>query len=134
MYKVVKEVRWEAAHRLLNYEGKCANIHGHSYRAIFTFESNDLDEKGMVIDFTVLKRKIQGWIDDNWDHALILNCKDLLLDVIGTHRHFTIDGNPTAEKMAENLFYYFRPEFQNVNLVSVEVFEGPKSSAIYTLR
>lgn len=134
MYKVVKEVRWEAAHRLLGYEGKCANIHGHSYRAIFTFESNDLDEKGMVIDFTVLKEKIQGWIDKNWDHALILNCKDLLLNVIGTHRHFTIDENPTAEKMAEFLFYYFRPEFQKVNLVSVKVFEGLKSSAIYTLR
>ena len=134
MYKVVKEVRWEAAHRLLRYEGKCANIHGHSYKAIFTFESNDLDEKGMVIDFTVLKEKIQGWIDGNWDHALILNVADNFKNIIKTNKYFAISGNPTAEKMAEFLFYYFRPEFQNVNLVSVEVFEGLKSSAIYTLR
>ena len=132
MYQVTKEIEWSAAHRLLNYKGKCANIHGHSYRAIFTFEGNTLDENGMVIDFTILKEKIQKWIDENWDHALILSHEDPLLNITKTNKHFIINGNPTAENMAEFLFYYFRTEFTRISLISVEVFEGLKSSAIYT--
>lgn len=137
MFKVVKEVRWEAAHRLLDYEGKCANIHGHSYRAIFTFKSafgfekSELNKDGMVIDFSILKEKIQGWIDTYWDHALILCAKDPLVNIIYSQRYFVLDGNPTAENMAELLFNYFRSSFRNIDLVSVEVFEGTKSSAIY---
>lgn len=133
MFKVTKEVRWEAAHRLLNYEGKCANIHGHSYRAIFTFESKSLNEKGMVIDFKILKEKIQGWLDENWDHALILCDPDPLLKAVSVsgHRHYALNGNPTAENMAEFLFLLFEPAFPGITLVSVEVFEGSKSSAIY---
>lgn len=131
MFKVVKEVRWEAAHRLLDYVGKCANIHGHSYRAIFTFESKNLDKKGMVIDFSTLKRKIQGWLDEHWDHALILSNKDPLLNVISANKYYVLDGNPTAEKMAELLFEHFNAVFSYITLVSVEVFEGSKSSAIY---
>ena len=140
MYKVIKEVRWEAAHRLLNYEGKCANIHGHSYRAIFTFGSNNLDENGMVIDFTILKKELQAWLDQYWDHALILNKLDPLIDVIRDNKVYIFDGNPTAENMARSLFSVANSIFgtdvkkgSGFYLVSVEVFEGPKSSAMYTL-
>ena len=148
MFKVVKEVRWEAAHRLLNYEGKCANIHGHSYRAIFTFKNslqatidletpNKLNKDGMVIDFSILKEKIQGWIDRHWDHVLILNSLDPLIDVLlpvllhDEYQIYLMNGNPTAENMAKHLFDTFEVAFSGITLVSVEVFEGSKSSAIY---
>ena len=141
MYRVIKEVRWEAAHRLLNYKGKCANIHGHSYRAIFTFESNKLDENGMVIDFTILKKALQTWLDEYWDHSLILNKLDPLIDSIKDLRNsvdtkiYLFDGNPTAENMARALFSIANNIFKpNVYFVSVEVFEGRKSSAVYIIR
>ena len=134
MYKVIREVNWEAAHRLLRYKGKCANIHGHSYRAIFTFGSDKLDENGMVIDFTILKKELQAWLDKYWDHALMLNKLDPLTNIIGT-RIYLFDGNPTAENMARSLFSIANNMFKpDVHLVSVEVFEGLKSSATYTLK
>jgi len=143
VYKVIKEVKWEAAHRLLNYKGKCANIHGHSYRAIFTFGSNNLNEDGMVVDFTILKKELQGWLDKYWDHALILNKLDPLTmdhNVISANKLFILDGNPTAENMtrflfdaANNIFGTDVKKGSGFYLVSVEVFEGSKSSAMYTL-
>lgn len=137
MYKVVKEVRWEAAHRLLNYAGKCAYLHGHSYRAIFTFVSSldfeKLNKDGMIVDFSILKEKIQRWLDENWDHSCILNEADPLMNILGS-RVCVIQGNPTAENMAKFLFDNFRLAFFEITLVSVEVFEGLKSSAVYMNR
>jgi len=140
MFKIAKEVKWDAAHRLLNYEGPCGRIHGHSWRAIFTFESEDLNKDGMVVDFSVVKKVIQGWIDQHWDHGLILNFADPLIEILHCQNVISKDqgqqiypmqGNPTAEHMAQFLFYNFQSEFYPVKLISVEVFEGPKSSAIY---
>lgn len=132
MFKITKEVKWDAAHRLLNYEGPCGRIHGHSWRAIFTFESENLNKDGMVVDFAIIKKIVQGWIDQHWDHGLILSFADPLIEVLQTtQRMYPIQGNPTAEHMAQFLFLHFRSDFYPVKLISVEVFEGPKSSAMY---
>lgn len=133
MFKVVKEVEWSAAHRLLNYEGKCSRLHGHSWRAVFTFESENLNKDGMVVDFAIIKKIIQGWVDQHWDHGLILSFADPLINILQNTEHqiYPIQGNPTAEHMAQFLFKHFQSEFFPGKLISVEVFEGLKSSAIY---
>jgi len=133
MYKVVKEVKWDAAHRLLNYDGLCSHIHGHSFRALFTYECSILNKDGMAIDFNTIKNKIQKWVDEYWDHAFMLNSKDPLVKILSKYedRIWIMQGNPTAENMANFLFMKFKYTFLEVNLRSVEVFEGPKSSAIY---
>jgi 6-pyruvoyltetrahydropterin/6-carboxytetrahydropterin synthase len=147
MYKVTKEVKWEAAHRLLGYKGSCGNIHGHSYKAIFTFEAKELDEMGMVLDFSYIKREIKNWIDINWDHSLILYDKDPLVRLLSEKtKIFTLQGNPTAENMAKHLFHLFyivtnwgpnhfgssiQQGVSKIKFVSVEVFETLTSSAIY---
>jgi 6-pyruvoyltetrahydropterin/6-carboxytetrahydropterin synthase len=136
MFKITKEIEWSAAHRLLDYNGICNRLHGHSYKAVFTFVSDVLDKDGMVIDFTYIKKVVSNWINQHWDHMLILNMGDPIIEILNKDPQYRgwiypMQGNPTAEHMAQFLFYNFQSEFYPVKLISVEVFEGPKSSAIY---
>jgi queuosine biosynthesis protein QueD len=81
MYSVSKTFTFEAAHRLLKHGGKCARLHGHSYKATVTIPSTKLDDNGMVIDFADLHTVIGRWIADNLDHNIILNPNDPMLRV-----------------------------------------------------
>ncbi|NMC22039.1 MAG: 6-carboxytetrahydropterin synthase, partial [Thermogutta sp.] len=76
MYRVAREIDFCYGHRLLNYEGKCKNLHGHNGRLIVTFEVAGLDDRGMVVDFSDIKRVISQWIDDHLDHRMILCRRD----------------------------------------------------------
>lgn len=74
---VSKEFVFEAAHALDNHEGKCKNLHGHSYKLVVTVTGvpntdNSAPDAGMVIDFSDLKKIVNSEIVDQWDHALIL--------------------------------------------------------------
>ena len=103
-----RRIQFCAGHRVAGHENKCRNLHGHNYVAFFDASSNwaidGLDELGRVIDFSVLKHKIGGWIDDNWDHGFILGEEDNdALAVIGGmtgQKQFILPTNPTAENMA----------------------------------
>jgi len=117
MYEVEIEVTFDAAHRLLNYAGKCHNLHGHTYTAIVCVARNKLVDAGFVIDFGYLKKFVKGWIDGNWDHAAILNPKDELVGVLRGHRMcvFTMDCvDPTAEHMAAALYNAVKNAFPDV--------------------
>ena len=63
MYRVSKSVAFCYGHRLLNYQGKCQHLHGHNARAVITLESNELDERGMVMDFSEVKQLVWAWLD-----------------------------------------------------------------------
>jgi len=102
-YSVSKDFTFEAAHRLMkNYTGKCNNNHGHSWLIKLHIEANNLDEKGMVIDFQEMKQ-LKTWIDENLDHTTILWEKDPMCDYIksSNQRLFTTSGNPTSETIGE---------------------------------
>ena len=73
MFRVSREIDFCYGHRLLNYDGKCRYLHGHNGRAIITIESATLDERGMVLDFTDIKRVVSTWIDENLDHRMLLH-------------------------------------------------------------
>lgn len=62
------EMYFDAAHYLPNYKGKCANIHGHTYRVIV--EISGITKNGMLVDFTILKKEIKSVIDQ-LDHTLL---------------------------------------------------------------
>lgn len=75
--RVSKAFDFESAHALDGYDGKCKDIHGHSYHLIVTvigapIEDTNHIKQGMVIDFSDLKRIVKENIVDNFDHALIL--------------------------------------------------------------
>ena len=59
MYTIVKDVEISAAHKLnLNYESKCSNLHGHNWIIDVYLRSQELNEDGMVMDFTHIKNAI----------------------------------------------------------------------------
>jgi 6-pyruvoyltetrahydropterin/6-carboxytetrahydropterin synthase len=108
MYLVRIEITFDSGHRLLDYSGKCAYPHGHTYRAEVFLRSASLDSLGLVFDFTELKRRIKDWVDENWDHAFLLNSRDteLLagLTNLSKHRLYTFyQENPSCEVMAREL-------------------------------
>ena len=72
MFKIEKQIHFCYGHRLLNYAGKCRNLHGHNGRAVITLESPDLDALGMVVDFSQIKRTVGAWIDETLDQLELL--------------------------------------------------------------
>ncbi|NLE39748.1 MAG: 6-carboxytetrahydropterin synthase, partial [Pirellulaceae bacterium] len=76
MFQVTREIHFCYGHRLLDYRGKCAHLHGHNGRALITIEADGLDDRGMVLDFTDIKRVVQDWIESHLDHRMILRRDD----------------------------------------------------------
>ena len=73
MFTVSREIEFCYGHRLLRYEGKCRHLHGHNGRLTVVFETDGLDGRGMVLDFSDIKRLVGGWIDAHLDHRMILH-------------------------------------------------------------
>lgn len=78
---VTRKLEFDAGHRVLGHEGKCAHLHGHRYVAEVSVFAPSLDKLGRVIDFSCLKRIVGGWIDRNWDHNMILHPGDPLAKI-----------------------------------------------------
>ncbi len=131
MYRVTREIDFCYGHRLLNYEGKCKHLHGHNGRAVITIESDKLDERGMVLDFSDIKRVVSNWIDDNLDHRMILHRNDPARDVLEKlgEPMYLIDTNPTAENIARLIFDYAKS--QHIPIVECILWETPRCFATY---
>lgn len=139
IFKVTKRLRdANIAHRLLNYNGPCENIHGHTYHFEIDISSNKLNELGMVVDFNKIKTICDNWIQSNWDHSILIYDKDVeLIDLIRKlsfgNRYFITEFNTTAENMAKFLFEIFRNELEKeqVKVLEVRVWETETSIATY---
>ena len=82
MYYVKKTLEISGSHALrLSYQSKCENLHGHNWKVTIYCKSKELDQDGMVVDFTEIKRLVHGYLD---------------------HQNFNevLDFNPTAENIA----------------------------------
>ena len=109
MYQIRIEFTFDSGHRLLDYNGKCAYPHGHTYRTEVFIESQSLNDLGLVYDFTDLKDKIRTWVDENWDHAFLVNSQDseLIAGLGGASlvRLYEFqDENPSCEVMSRVLY------------------------------
>lgn len=71
--KITKEITFDSAHMLSNYNGKCNNLHGHTYKLQIEVEGNINPETCMLIDFNELKEIINSNIMRMFDHALIFS-------------------------------------------------------------
>ncbi|MGM0635304.1 MAG: 6-carboxytetrahydropterin synthase QueD [Bacteroidota bacterium] len=110
--RITKQFTFETAHALHGYDGKCRNIHGHSYKLDVTVLGEPIAEpksakRGMVIDFGDLKKIVKTEIVDIWDHAIILNRETphikLAEELKSTgHNVVLVDYQPTSEKMIED--------------------------------
>ena len=156
MITITRDFQFDAGHRVLNHESKCAHLHGHRYKAEVTVQAPSLDKLGRVIDFSCLKTDIGKWIDDNWDHNMLLHEGDPLAQVWELMKQgdfnmlkglfagkapYIFKGmrNPTAENIAEELFWQIRSSLgygpdspKLVQVVSVTIHETPNCRATYT--
>jgi 6-pyruvoyltetrahydropterin/6-carboxytetrahydropterin synthase len=99
---------FEAAHRLPWHPGKCAGLHGHSYRLDVTL-AGPLDENGIVMDFDDLHAIVHGQVIDQWDHSDL----NLVLD------------NPTAELLAQRAWELLAEA--GLPLAGIRLWETPQS-------
>lgn len=108
MYRISKSISFCYGHRLLNYDGKCKHLHGHNARAVIILEQEELDERGMLVDFKDIKDVVKKWVDAELDHNMLLCKDDPILPVLreAGERFFLMDDNPTAENIAK-LIYEF---------------------------
>lgn len=132
MYTVMKEIHFCYGHRLLRYEGKCRHPHGHNGKVEIRLSSDRLDPLGMVVDFEIIKRVVQTWIDRELDHKMLLNREDPLVKTFQDMGEpcFLMDGNPTAEHIARVIYDYAAS--QKLPVVSVTLWETPQSHATYS--
>lgn len=108
--RLTKEFRFEGAHALTGYDGKCRHIHGHSYILYVTVKGRPANpdgtpKAGMLIDFTDLKKIVNENITDRFDHTLILrDTAPISSDIADAYeRVMIVPFQPTCE----NLVSYF---------------------------
>ena len=75
--RLTKEFRFECAHALTGYNGKCCHIHGHSYRLLVTISGSPNNHPsspndGMIMDFRIVKELVNRIIIEDYDHSLLL--------------------------------------------------------------
>ena len=121
MYYLKVNHSFDAAHFLRHYQGKCANIHGHTWNIQIIVKGEVLNHQGMLIDFGILRQNLKEVLEE-FDHKLIND-----LPYFSEHAN-----NPTAENIAYYIFKILGDKLPDeVFLDAVEVWESPKSAAIY---
>lgn len=140
MYSVTKEFKFEAAHCVDGHDGRCRNLHGHSYKVFVTASSKYLNEMEMVIDFKNLKNKCEELLD-TFDHAFMFNssCKDNfereIAEVVKRYgrRIIELPFRSTAENLSKYFYNVFNNEFKDNSLYisKVTVYETATSYAEY---
>lgn len=107
--RITKQFTFETGHALYGYDGKCKNVHGHSYKLNVTVIGDPIADSthvkyGMVIDFTDLKKIVNKEIVNVFDHATVFNKNTphiALAKVLSESGHnvLLVDYQPTSEMM-----------------------------------
>ncbi|WP_297806330.1 6-carboxytetrahydropterin synthase [uncultured Polaribacter sp.] len=107
--RITKQFTFEAGHALYGYDGKCKNLHGHSYKLFVTVIGSPISDPknvkyGMVLDFGDLKKIVNEEIVDVFDHATVFNKNtphlELANELIKREHHVLLtDYQPTTEMM-----------------------------------
>jgi 6-pyruvoyltetrahydropterin/6-carboxytetrahydropterin synthase len=119
MYYLKVEGHFDAAHRLVGYQGKCANMHGHRWKYSVVVKKDQLDRLGMVMDFLEVKNGLNP-IVGLLDHT-VLNDSALLKG-----------NNPTAENLASAIYNQLKKDrILGSLLESVTIWESPECSCTY---
>lgn len=139
LIRVTKEFAFEMAHALWGYDGKCRNIHGHTYRLLVTLKGEPINDvnshkNGMVIDFSLLKDIVNKEIISIFDHSLVLNANsphsrlkdnDMSFDKI-----VLVPYQPTCENLLADFALRLQNQFSpNINLYSLKLYETITSYA-----
>lgn len=138
--RVTKSFNFETAHALYGYDGKCKNIHGHSYKLFVTVKGTPIQDNsnpkfGMVIDFGDIKKLVKAQVVDQFDHAILLNenspHKTLGAQLIAEgHKVIFTSYQPSCENMLLDMVDLIRPHLDaSVELHSLRLHETETSYA-----
>lgn len=107
--RITKQFSFETGHALYGYDGKCKNVHGHSYKLSVTVIGTPITDKanvkyGMVIDFGDLKKIVKSEVVDVFDHATVFNRNTPHIELAKElenrdHSVILVDYQPTSENM-----------------------------------
>ncbi|MFD0977324.1 6-pyruvoyl trahydropterin synthase family protein [Salinimicrobium gaetbulicola] len=112
LIRITKKFSFETGHALYGYDGKCKNVHGHSYKLDVTVIGEPISDKknvklGMVIDFGDLKKIVKQEVVDVFDHATVFNKNTPHVDLAKEledrgHTVILVDYQPTSENMIQD--------------------------------
>lgn len=130
-YLVTKRLDFCYGHRLLDYDGVCRHLHGHNALVEIDIQSEALDHRNMVVDFSDVKRLVKAWVDRELDHRMILREDDPMVAVLQAQGEplYLLESNPTAERLARLIYEQCRA--LGFNVVAVRFWETPNSAATY---
>src|SRR3954452_16030002 len=118
---VSKEFTFDAAHHLHCYEGKCKNLHGHTYRVIFGL-SGFVDDRGLMIDFGDIKEIWTNEIEIFLDHKYLNETLPLMNTTAENMVVWTYEKMAEALKQEEK-----RKKYIGAKVEFVRLFETPTS-------
>ncbi|WP_276168821.1 6-pyruvoyl trahydropterin synthase family protein [Zobellia alginiliquefaciens] len=138
--RITKQFNFETGHALYGYDGKCRNVHGHSYKLSVTVIGTPITDTthvklGMVIDFGDLKKIVKEEIVDQFDHATVFNKNTPHVELAKEltdrgHNVILADYQPTSENMVIDFSKKIRARLpENISLHSLRLQETDTSFA-----
>lgn len=138
--RITKQFTFETGHALYGYDGKCKNVHGHSYKLSVTVIGVPITDTtnvkfGMVIDFGDLKKIVKEEIVDIFDHATVFNRNtphvELATELKNRGHHvILVDYQPTSENMVIDFAEKIKNRLpQSIQLHSLKLQETETSFA-----
>ncbi len=138
--RITKQFNFETGHALYGYDGKCKNVHGHSYKLSVTVSGAPITDNshvkyGMVIDFSDLKKIVKEEIVDIFDHATVFNQNTPHIELAKElqardHHVILVDYQPTSEMMVIDFAAKIKSRLpKNINLFSLKLQETDTSFA-----
>ena len=138
--RITKQFSFETGHALYGYDGKCKNVHGHSYKLSVTVIGTPITDSnnvkfGMVIDFSDLKKIVREEIVDVFDHATVFNKNTPHVELAQElknrgHHVILVDYQPTSENMVIDFAKKIQDRLpNNIQLHSLKLQETESSFA-----
>lgn len=138
--RITKQFNFETGHALYGYDGKCKNVHGHSYKLSVTVVGKPITDStavkyGMVIDFSDLKKIVTEEIVDVFDHATVFNKNTPHVELakeleIRGHHVILVEYQPTSEMMVIDFAEKIKNRLpKNIQLHAIKLQETETSFA-----
>lgn len=138
--RITKQFSFETGHALYGYDGKCKNVHGHSYKLSVTVIGTPISDTsnvkyGMVIDFSDLKKIVKTEIVDVFDHATVFNKNTPHVELAKEleardHNVLLVDYQPTSEMMVIDFAHKIKKHLpENIQLYALRLQETDTSFA-----
>lgn len=138
--RITKQFSFETGHALYGYDGKCKNVHGHSYKLAVTVIGRPITDTsnvkyGMVIDFSDLKKIVKEEIVSVFDHATVFNKNTPHVELAKEledrgHNVLLVDYQPTSEMMVIDFAQKIKARLpENIVLHSLKLQETETSFA-----